>query len=214
MHQFYAGKRLRALKGSGIRIEVKKIIGLGSNILMCRNHKSKRPTGRVVAAFLRLRLHQAGHHVNQHARREILPCAGFLLVGVLLQKPFIEVAKPFLPGGKPVQPVNGSDDFFKVFRLVNIGARTLVDFPHTACTALTQVAQQFLIEFLQFNAAFGSQAVPAVGFGNLFFRTCFLRHFQKKDIRQLGYILVVGDAIITEDIAQIPEFRYDFLCCH
>ena len=76
------------------------------------------------------------------------------------------------------------------------------------------MVQQLFVEFLQFDAAFGGQVVPAVGFWYLAFRTCFLRHFQKQDIGQLRHILVIGDTVITENVAEVPEFGYNFLCCH
>ena len=48
--------------------------------------------GGVLNGVGQLRLHQGNHAVDQHARGEILPGAGFLLVGVLLQQSFVEVA--------------------------------------------------------------------------------------------------------------------------
>ncbi len=74
--------------------------------------------------------------------------------------------------------------------------------------------QQFLVGFFQLDAVFGGQAVPAAGFWYLAFRACLLRHFQKQDIGQLCHILVVGDAVVTEDIAEVPEFGDDFLGGH
>ena len=214
VYQLRTSESLRPLKGSGIRIQIKEVISLGRNILMGRDHKAKCSAGRVVATLLRLRFHQTSHHINQHTGRKILSCARFFLVGVLLQKPLIQIAQPLFTGRKPVQSVNGGDDFFKVFRLVNVGGCALIDFPHTAYAVLAQMVQQFFIEFLQFNTALGGQIVPAVGFWYLALCTRFLRHFQEQDIGQLRDILVIGDAVITENIAEVPELGYDFLGGH
>ena len=181
---------------------------------MGRNHKAKCAAGGVVASLAGLRLYQTGHDINQHAGREILSCAGFFLVGVFLQKPLIQIAKPLLAGGKPVQSVDGGDNFFQVLRFVNVGGRALIDFPHAACAALAQVVQQLLVEFFQFNSAFGGQAVPAVGFRYLTLCARLLRHLQKQDIGQLRHILMIGDAVVTENVAEVPEFGNNFLCCH
>ena len=76
------------------------------------------------------------------------------------------------------------------------------------------MGQQLFIEFLQFDAAFGGELVPAVGGGNLTFRAGLLCHLQKQNVSKLGYILVIGDAVIPQNIAEVPELGYDFLCCH
>lgn len=90
----------------------------------------------------------------------------------------------------------------------------MIDFPHTARTVLAQMVQQLLIELLQFNAALGGQIVPAVGFRHLALCARFLRHFQKQDIGQLRHILVIGDAVITENVAEVSKFGDYFLRCH
>ena len=84
VYQLAAGKRLCPFKGGGIGVQVKEIVGLRRDILMGRNHKAEGAAGRVVAPLPRLGLHQAGHDVDQHAGREILPRPGFFLVGVFL----------------------------------------------------------------------------------------------------------------------------------
>ena len=38
--------------------------------------------------------------------------------------------------------------------------------------------------------------------------------FQKEEVGQLGNVLMVGNAVIPEDIAEVPEFGDDLLCGH
>ena len=140
------------------------------------NHKSKGATGRVVAPLAGLGFHQAGHHINEDTGGKVLACAGLLLVGVFLQQTFVQVAQPFFPGGVPVQAVDGRDDLFQVFGLVNVGSGALVDFPHPSGAVFAQMGQQLFIELLQLNAAFGGELVPAVGGRNLAFCTSLLGH--------------------------------------
>ena len=76
------------------------------------------------------------------------------------------------------------------------------------------MGQQLLVELFQLNAAFGSQLIPAVGFRNLAFCTSLLRHLQKQNISKLGDILMIGNAIVPQYIAEIPELGYDLLGGH
>ena len=50
---------------------------------------------------------------------------------------------------------------------------------------------------------------PAVAGGNLVLRTSLLGHLQEQRIGQLGHVLVVGDAIVLEDVAQVLELGDD-----
>jgi hypothetical protein len=48
------------------------------------------------------------------------------------------------------------------------------------------------------------KVVPAIAFWNFFLDPGLLGHFQKKDIGQLRDILMISDAVISEDITETP----------
>ena len=214
MNQLAAGEGFLSLEFCHIRIQIVKIVGVLLDKLVGGNHKSKGATGRVVAPLAGLRLHQPGHHINEDARGKVLACAGLFLVGVLFQQPFVQIAQPFFTGRIPIQAVDGRDDLFQVLGLVDVGGRALVDFPHSSGAVFAQMGQQLFIELLQLNAAFCGELVPAVGGRNLAFRAGFLCHLQKQNVSKFGDILVIGDAVIPQHIAEVPELGYDFLCGH
>ena len=58
--------------------------------------------------------------------------------------------------------------------------------------------------------SFGSQIVPAVSLGDLAFGAGLLGHLEEQDVGQLGDVLVVGDAVVSQDVAEVPEFLDDF----
>lgn len=47
-----------------------------------------------------------------------------------------------------------------------------------------------------------------------FFPLPFLSPFQKQNIGQFRYILVICDSIITKNVTKIPELRYNFCVCY
>ena len=81
-HKLHAAKAILDLLYFRIR-QVIEGLALGCNPIGS-DHKSKGTASRVKALLTELRVDQLGHHVNQHAGREILTGAGFLFVGVLL----------------------------------------------------------------------------------------------------------------------------------
>ena len=63
-------------------------------------------TGRVKALVAQLGFDELRHHIDQHTRGKVLTGTGLLLVGVFLQKAFIQVAQAFLFSLIPVQLIN------------------------------------------------------------------------------------------------------------
>ena len=84
MNKLAAGKGFLFFKAGGFSVQREKVIRLLSDILAGGDHKAESTASGIVAAFSGLWLHQFSHNVNQHTGSEILPCAGFLLIGVLL----------------------------------------------------------------------------------------------------------------------------------
>ena len=68
------------------------------DIAVSSDHKAKSTAGRVKALVAQLGFDELRHHIDQHTRGEVLAGTRLLLVGVFLQKTFIQVAQTFLFG--------------------------------------------------------------------------------------------------------------------
>ena len=139
MNQFGPCECFFPLKFRSIYIQIEKIIRPIRNILVSGNHKAKSSTGRIITALTDLWFYQPGHHIDQNPGRKILSGAGFFLIRVLFQQSFIQISQTFFAGGKPVQAINGRNDLFQIFRLVNICGSTLIDLTHTPGTVFSQM---------------------------------------------------------------------------
>src|SRR5262245_31385554 len=58
--------------------------------------------------------------------------------------------------------------------------------------------------------AFG-QITPSVSFWQSIFALGLLHHFQKQQERQLGYVILIGDAVIAQNVTEAPELLDDVL---
>ena len=76
------------------------------------------------------------------------------------------------------------------------------------------MVKQAFVEDFQVDAAVSCQVFPAVACRDGFFCAGFLSHLEEKQVCQFGDVLMVGDAIIPEDIAEVPEPGNDFLIVH
>ncbi len=209
-----AGEGFVLFKGGGIGIEGKEVFCMVFHVAVRRDHKAECAASGIVAAFFGLRLGEFCHDVDDDARGEVLSGTGFFLVCVLFEQSFVEVAQSFFFGGIPIKPIDGLDDFFEVFGFVDVAHGFGVDFFHAAATVFSQSFQQFLIILLECDSFFAFEDVPAIGFGDFVFGAGFFCHFQEEEIGQLGHVLVVGDAVIEKDVAQVPKFGDDFLRGH
>ena len=150
-----------------------------ADVLRGGNHKAESTASRVVAKFARLRLHQSNNAINQRARREILPCAGFFFVGVFLKQAFIQIAETFFTRRIPIEGVNRRNNFFKISGLVNVRLCALINFLNKPRAVFAQMFQQFHIKIFQSSAAVHCKIFPTITGGNIFFCAGLLRHFQK-----------------------------------
>ena len=214
MHQLTAGKRLSALELLLIHGQFKQIIGVVLYIAVSRDHKTEGATGRVIAPLSGLGSDELSHNVDENTRGKILTGARFLLVCILLQQAFIEIAQAFFFGCIPVKLVDGLDDLLQILGLINIALCTLINLTDTASAAFAQMFQQFLVELFQVHALLSKELVPTVLFRDSSLGTSLLAHFQEQDIGQFRDVLMISNTVISQYIAEIPEFCYDFLIVH
>jgi hypothetical protein len=60
-----------------------------------------------------------------------------------------------------------------------------------------------------FHAFAPGEDAPAVVRGQSLFLAGFVQHFDEQQVGQFGVVLVVGDAVVAQDVAQAPEFGDD-----
>jgi hypothetical protein len=69
--------------------------------------------------------------------------------------------------------------------------------------------QHFAVELELLNPLAALQVRPAVPLRELLFPIRLLRHLEEEQVGQLGNVLVVGDAVGAQDVAEGPELLYD-----
>lgn len=69
------------------------------------------------------------------------------------------------------------------------------------------------VECQLFYPLFRRQICPAHPLGQLVFHPRLLRHLEKQQVSQFGDVLQVSDAIIPQDVAQVPEFLDNISRC-
>jgi hypothetical protein len=58
------------------------------------------------------------------------------------------------------------------------------------------------------------QVRPAVALRDLVLGAGFLRHLEEEDVGQLRDVLMVGDPVVLEDVAEVPELLDDVVGGH
>ena len=212
--EFAAGEGFFDLEVRFVDGEVVVVVRGVAHGLRGGDHEAERAAGGVVAALAGLGLYEARHDVDEDARGEVLARAGFLFAGVFLKESFVEAAEAFLLGGEPVELVDARDDFLEVLRLGDVGRGAGVDFAHAAGGLGAEAVEELFVVVLEVEAFAVFEGVPAVGGGDGVLGVGFLRHLEEEDVGELGDVLVVGDAVVPEDVAEVPELGYDFLVGH
>ena len=185
--------------GPGIRVTVLTQVAVGGD-------EEAAGTGRrVLDDVVECRLHHRHHAVDQRPWREVLAGAGLLLVGVLLQQPFVEIAEPLLPCAVPVELVDLGHERRKCGWFLDEGAGVGEDLLHEARAVAAEVDERELVGFQPVGRGPGFQVVPAVAGGDCVLGAGFLGHLEEQQVRQLGDVLVIGDSVVLEDVAEVPE---------
>ena len=210
---------LHAVEGAGVVFLLLRFcprirLGVLAQVVVGRDQKTAGACCGVLDDVFQFRFHHRDHAVDQHARGEVLACAGFLFVGVLFQQAFVKVAQAFLTGAVPIEFVDFAHQRGKRGRFFDEAAGVGEDFLHQFRAVAAQMDQQYLVELQPVWCGEIFQVVPAVFFGELIFGAGFLGHLEEQQIGQLGDVLVIGDAVVLEDVAQVPEFADDVVGGH
>jgi hypothetical protein len=152
--------------------------------------------------------------LSMRARREVLPRAALGLFGVLLEEPFVEIAEPFGLGAVPVERVDALDDGTQVPGLAERSRRVGEDGLDAPRALATEVDEELLVEVEELDAVLFRHVVPAVALRNLVLGAGLFHHLEKEQERELGHVLVVGDPVVAENVAEVPELLNDVLGVH
>ena len=101
---------LHAIEGAPVELLLLLLIQLADLVVLAdpvqrRNREAAGARRRILDHILDRGLHHGHHRINQRPWREILAGAGFLLLGILLQQPLIQIAQSLLAGAVPIQLV-------------------------------------------------------------------------------------------------------------
>ena len=98
-----------------------------TNPTLCRYQEPACAGGRILDHIPQPRLHHRHHGIDQRPGGEVLACPGFLLLGVLLQQPLIQIAQAFLAGAVPIDLVDLVNQLFERDGFFNEGTGVGVD---------------------------------------------------------------------------------------
>ena len=66
-----------------------------------------------------------------------------------------------------------------------------------------------LVELKAVRCALGLQISPAIPSRDLLLGAGLLRHLQEEEVGEFGDVLVIGHAVVLEDVAEVPELGDD-----
>ena len=213
-HQLHAHIGIHNLKGALGFGQFQQIVRLGADGAVCGNQETGRACGRVLHGLAHLRAHDGDHGVNQRAWCEVLACAAFGLGGVLFQQAFVQVAQAILVSVKPVNLVQAADELLQMARFLQARLRIGIDGGNAHIGGLRELEQRFLVVVQQVQAGLAAQLLPACVFGQ---QRCgddaglhiLMLHLDKEQQHQLGDVVAVVDAVVTQHVAKVPEFLDD-----
>ena len=154
-------------------------------------------------------LHDGDHAVDELARGEVLAGAGLLFVGVFFQQALVEIAEPFLPRGIPVELADVADEGGEGGGFLDEGGGVGEDLLHQSGAVRAEVDEGDLVKLEAIGRAFRQQIRPTVFLRDLVLGAGLLGHLEEEDVGEFGDVLVVGHAVVLEDVAEVPELGDD-----
>ena len=179
-------------------------------VIMRREQETTRAARRITNGLPRLR----GDHVHdggdERARREVLARAAFHVLGVLLQQALVSVALHVGGERRPLLLVDQvHDEPAQLGRVLDFVLR-LAENDAQHARPLAEFLQRMAVMNLHLVAILRQQRRPVRPFGNgrrLVERRpgLLIRHFQEEQKRQLLHVIAVGQTVIPQDVAIVPE---------
>ena len=142
------------------------------------------------------------------------PAPDFFSLAIFFQQAFVQVAQAFLAGAVPIEFVNFAHQRGKRSGFLDEAAGVGEDFPAPASSRgyPDESAVSCRTPADPVRRDFPDRSSD--DFCELIFGAGFLGHLEEQQIGQLGDVLMVGDAVVLEDVAQVPEFADDVVGGH
>ena len=142
--------------------ELEEVVGPFLDVMIDSDKKSAGAGGGVLDKFARSRLHKAYDGIDERTGRKMLACAGFLLGGVFLQKPFIKIAESLFARRKPIELVDRVSEGLKVGRLAQHRSRIHKNRGNSRLAFRAKVEKQALVIIELFEPVALGQLAPAI----------------------------------------------------
>lgn len=210
--EFHAVDGAVALEVLLVFFEFEEVVGFFADVAVGGNEEAAGAGGGVLDEFAGLGIHEVDDGVDEGSWGEVLAGAGFGFVGVLLEQAFVEVAEAFAAGAVPVEAVDAVGEGFEVFGGAQGAVGVGKDGAHAGGLGVgAEVEEHGAVEVELFDAVFGGEVGPAVVGRQLVFFFGLLGHFEEEQVGELGDVFVVGDAVVAQDVTEVPEFGDDVL---
>ena len=186
---------------------------------MRREQETTRAAGRIADGLPRLRGDHVHHRGDERARREVLARAAFHVLGVLLQQALVGVALHVGGEAGPLLLVDQvHDEPAELGRVLDFVLRLAEDDAEHA-RPLAEFLQRMAIMNLELVAIQLQQRWPieTLGMGDGLLNgglRLLIRHFQEQQKRQLLDVIAVGQAVIPQDVAVVPELLDELSTAH
>ena len=186
--------------------------GIGEELL-CRQKETAAAAAGIGDGFARLGAKTLDHSLDQRTGREILTCAGFDILCILLQQAFVDLTFYVGRHGNPLFLIDHLHHAIEDGGIADLVGGLLEDLPQQTAL-LTQFFQCSLVLFFQFCTFEGVHILPGIagrdaGFLVIGRLGILIGHFQKDEVGKLFQIVSIGNAVVPKGIAQAPNFGDD-----
>ena len=183
-----------------------ELVVLADRFIRCQEEAAG-AASRVANGVAGLGLHHIDHRLDERAGREVLARAGFDVLGVLFQQPFVDVGLDVHIEAVPVFAVDEADEALELGRVLNAVLRLAEDGGDEAAP-LAQFGQNLAIVAFQLVAVQVDQAGPTISVINGGWIANFaplVIHFEEEEVGKLLDVIAVGEAVIAQNGAVVPE---------
>ena len=175
------------------------------------------PQAGIMNGLVRLRIDHRHHRLDHRTRREVLPGAGFHVLGVPGQQAFVDVALHVDRQGEPGLAVDQADQAFELGRVLDFVLRLQEDRADDAAL-LRQLVEQLDVGRIQRLAGQVLDVGPARAIGQhrrfADLGDALLVHLEEQQIGNLADIGLVGHALIAQHMREIPDLGDESLGVH
>ncbi len=182
-----------------------------------REQEASRAGGRIEDQFARIRWHAIDDRVDQRARREVLSRAALGVLRVLLQQSLIGVALDVGIEREPPLPVDQvADQAGQLGGVLDLVLRLLEDDAKHRFRILAKRLKDVPVVRLQRRTFEPDETVPVQPCGNERVLVvgrlgALVGHLEEEQVGELLDVVAVGEPVVAEQIAVVPELLDDLL---